>query len=293
MSSGARGSGDARLEPQTLRPLLDTRWLARQYRWLERTDSTNRVATEWAAEGAAQGATVVAEAQDAGRGRLGRSFFSPASRNLYTSIVLRRGLEPTLVFAAAIAVARTAAQVLGDAGRVQIKWPNDVLLDGKKSAGILVESSGAEGARSAVLGIGVNLNVRREEFPVEFRDRATSLAVCAGHEVDRARFTARLYGTLESTLDRHQHGGFEAIRSDFEAFFRMKGRWVRVREATASLLRSERTQGEALQGRVIGVASDGALRIEGNDGSEERVLAGDVTIARETPADIPDVETPA
>ena len=65
MSSGARGSGDARLEPQTLRPLLDTRWLARQYRWLERTDSTNRVATEWAAEGAAQGATVVAEAQDA------------------------------------------------------------------------------------------------------------------------------------------------------------------------------------------------------------------------------------
>lgn len=279
MKRGEGAGPEDRLHPQALLPRLETRWLAHPYRWLEQTDSTNRVAAEWAAEGAPHGATVVAEAQQAGRGRLGRSFFSPPYRNLYTSIVLRTGLQPTLVFAAAIAVARAAAETLGAPDLVQIKWPNDVLLGGLKSAGILVESSGNALDRSAVLGIGVNLNVARDEFPLEFRERATSLAACAGHGIDRVGFAARLYGTLESALDRHEQGGFEAIRGDFEAFFRMQGHRVRVDEVTAT---AEAAQGEGTEGRVLGVARDGALRIALDDGSEERVLAGDVTIAKET-----------
>jgi BirA family biotin operon repressor/biotin-[acetyl-CoA-carboxylase] ligase len=265
-----------------LLPLLQTRWLARPYRWLERTDSTNRDAAEWAAEGAPHGATVVAEAQNAGRGRLGRSFFSPPYRNLYTSIVLRGALQPSVVFAAAVAVARSAAEVLEDSDAVQIKWPNDVLVGELKTAGILVESSGSVESRVAVLGIGVNLNIAREEFPMEFRDRATSLAAFGGREIDRAGFTARLYGTLEGTLERHERGGFEAIRGDFEAFFRMTGQRVRVHEVAPDPPDGT-AQGEGTEGRVVGVASDGALRIARDDGSEERVLAGDVTIAKERP----------
>ncbi len=272
-------SGD-RLDPQSLLPLLETRWLARRYRWLERTDSTNRVAAEWAAEGAPHGAVVVAEAQDAGRGRLGRSFFSPPYRNLYTSIVLRDGLRPSVVFAAAIAVARTAAEVVQDPDAVQIKWPNDVLVGERKTAGILVESSGAGDLRAAVLGIGVNLNVAPDEFPEEFRERATSLAAFTGSKIDRAGFTARLYGTLEETLERHERGGFEAIRGDFEAFFRMLGRRVRVQEVVPGASGRD-TRDAGCEGRVLGVATDGALRIERDDGLEERVLAGDVTLSKE------------
>lgn len=276
--SGDTNVQDVGLVPDVLRPRLDTAWVARAYRWLEHTDSTNRVATDWAAQGAPHGATVVAEAQDAGRGRLGRSFFSPAYRNLYTTIVLRRGIEPTLSFAAGVGVAQATAQVLGARATVELKWPNDLLVDGRKAAGILVESSGAGAERVAVLGIGVNLNVDPAEFPEEFRDRATSLAASAGHPLDRAGFAATLYGTLENALDRHERGGFEAIRSEFETFFRMRGRRVGVHEVTAG------AGAQGVEGRVLGVASDGALRLERDDGSEERVLAGDVTIAKETPA---------
>ncbi len=276
--SDAEGPRVPGLEPDALLARLDTAWVARAYRWLERTDSTNRVAAEWADEGAPHGAAVVAETQDAGRGRLGRSFFSPAYRNLYTSIVLRRGLEPTLAFAAGVAVARAAAETLGDRAAIELKWPNDLLVGGRKAAGILVESSGSRGSRVAVLGIGVNLNVDPEEFPQEFRDRATSLAACAGHPIDRTGFAVALYGTLENALERHERGGFEAIRDEFEAFFRMRGRRVGVHEVTSG------AGAQGVEGRVLGVASDGALRIERDDGAEERVLAGDVTIAKETPA---------
>ena len=199
--------GNARIDRDALAPALDTRWLAQNFRWLESTDSTNRVAAEWARDGAPHGATVVAEGQQAGRGRLGRSFFSPAYRNLYTSIVLRGAPQPTIVFAAAIAVAQTAAETLGDREAVEIKWPNDVLLGGLKTAGILVEGQVAGGERVAILGIGVNLNIAREEFPEEFRARATSLGAARGAPIDRAGFAARLYGILETVLDRHEQGG--------------------------------------------------------------------------------------
>lgn len=261
---------------------LATRWLARHYRWLEETDSTNRVALEWAAAGAPHGATVVAEAQNAGRGRLGRSFYSPPRSNLYSSTVLdlpsNTALAPTLVFAAAIAVAQSVEEEL-ETPEVEIKWPNDVLIRGLKTSGILVESAATSPAGRApkrvVLGIGVNLNIDPSHFPDEFRERATSVAAERGRPVDRAGFAARLYGTLEAALERHERGGFEALRADFMARFRMVGRRVRVSDATG-----QPRGGEISQGIVLGVDPDGALRLARDDGSEERVLAGDVTLAK-------------
>ena len=265
-----------RLYPEEVQPRLHTRWLAREYRWLANTDSTNRVASELAREGAAHGTTVVAEAQTAGRGRLGRSFFSPAHLNLYTSIVLRPALDtaraPTAILAAAVAVAEAVAAEVGDPEAVEIKWPNDVLLGGRKTSGILMEL-GAEATRVRflVLGIGVNLNVARSAFPPEFRELATSLSEHAGRAVDRVGFAARLYDTLEAVLDRHAESGFEAVRPSFEARFRMRGRRVRVLDVG----------GTALDGIALGVDGDGALLVDRGDGRRERVVAGDVTIAKE------------
>ncbi|MCU0274793.1 MAG: biotin--[acetyl-CoA-carboxylase] ligase, partial [Acidimicrobiales bacterium] len=222
----------------------------------------------------------------AGRGRLGRAFFSPPHLNLYTSLVLRPDLTlpeaPTLPLAAAVAVAEAVAAWLGDADAVEIKWPNDVLLGGLKTSGILMEL-GAEGARVAfvVLGIGVNLNVERERFPDEFRALATSLRSHAGREVDRLSFVARLYHGLEDVLEAHAEGGFPAIRPRFEARFRMPGRRIRISDGTS-----------VVAGTCRGLDDDGALLVErdageagpGTDregGRLVRALAGDVTVLKE------------
>ena len=276
-SSGAPPGGAARLVA-AIQGQLGTRWLARELYGLDQTDSTNRVASELAAEGAAHGTTVLAESQSQGRGRHGRSFFSPPGRNLYTSVILRPEggrIAPTSVLAAGVAVARTAADWLGDPARVSIKWPNDVLLDGRKTSGILMEGSNAGVGAVAVLGIGVNLNVERDELPEEFRSRATSVATACGNPVDRGDFAARLYGTLERVLDLHDQQGFEGIRGEFETFFRMVGQQLRVADLDG------RPQAE---GTALGVGSDGALRLRGPDGQERRVLAGDVTVVKEEPA---------
>ncbi len=267
-----------RLYPEEIQAGLETRWLGRKIHYFESTDSTNRVALELARNGADHGTAVVAEGQTAGRGRLGRSFFSPPHLNLYTSVVLRPRLSiaaaPTTVLAAAVSVAEAVAETLGDRDAVEIKWPNDVLLGGLKTSGILMEL-GAEAARVdfLVLGIGVNLNVDAQSFPAEFRERATSLSSHLGRAIDRVAFTQCLFTQLERTLDECAEGTFDAVRPRFEAFFRMPGRRVRIQEI----------DGSSLDGTALGIDEDGALRVERTDGTETRVVAGDVTFEKESP----------
>jgi BirA family biotin operon repressor/biotin-[acetyl-CoA-carboxylase] ligase len=282
-----------RLYAEEVQQGLRTAWLGREIQYFDQIDSTNRVASELAIGGAPHGLAVIAEQQSSGRGRLGRSFFSPGYRNLYTSIVLRPELTvaqaPTLILSAAVAVADAIAVTLAPSGTapagtelarpspvegIEIKWPNDVLLGGLKTSGILMEMS-AEGARvaHAVLGIGVNLNVERREFPPEFRQRATSLRAhrqpTGGGAIDRVAFTRCLYGILEDVLDVHASRGFAGLRSRFDGYFRMAGRTIEVTGMDDS----------RLAGTARGIADDGALEVERADGRIERVLAGDVTLA--------------
>jgi BirA family biotin operon repressor/biotin-[acetyl-CoA-carboxylase] ligase len=277
---GAAGDGyrlvaaPDRLYPEELADGLATRWLARRIEWLDTTDSTNRVAHDLARAGAAHGTAVVAEGQTAGRGRQGRSFFSPPYLNLYTSLVLRPELTladaPTAILAAGVAVAESVADEVGDAAAVELKWPNDVLLGGRKTSGILMELV-AEATRVGylVLGIGVNLNVPRESFPAEFAATATSLRSYLGRPVARAAFARRLYGTLEGVLELHAAGGFAALRARFDRYYRMAGRRITVSEPG----------GAGFPGVALEPDSDGALRVRRDDGAVVRVLAGDVTLS--------------
>lgn len=277
-----RGAPD-RLYPEEIANGLATGWIAREVEHFEETDSTNRVATERALAGVAAGYAVVAEAQTAGRGRLGRRFYSPAHSNLYTSIVLRPEVDlataPTLIPTAAIAVADAISEELGDDRAVEIKWPNDVLIGGLKTSGILMELQ-AEATRvgHAILGIGVNLNVDRETFPDDFRSLATSLHSHSGRRIDRIRFAQRLYSILERRLDEHARGGFAALRSRYEEYFAMVGRRVRVLDGRSD------GSGDAVAGTVVGIDDEGALWIERANGGRTRVIAGDVTLAKENAA---------
>jgi len=220
------------------------------------------------------GTTIIAEGQTEGRGRLGRNFFSPSFQNLYTSIVLRPKLTaeaaPSVVLSCATAVAEAIASELPNPDEVSIKWPNDVLLAGKKTSGILLEMR-TEGAQVAwlILGIGINLNMPRQDFPEDFRANATSLSSHLGRRIARVPFTRQLFETLEEVLEIHAAGGFEAVRPRFDARFPMLGKRVTVREFA----------GQPYSGHVLGIDTDGALRLARENGELARVLAGDVTLA--------------
>jgi BirA family biotin operon repressor/biotin-[acetyl-CoA-carboxylase] ligase len=236
-------------------------------------DSTNRVADALARAGAPEGTLVVADAQSAGRGRLGRSWFSPPGKSVFLSLVLRPEIRAeaahSYVFAAAVAVADAAAAWLPPTVRVEIKWPNDVLLDGRKASGINLPAQ-LEGDRVAwlVLGIGVNVNLAVDDFPPELRAIATSLAIAGGRPLDRVAFAEALLGRLEDLLDLLRAQGFGPVLDLYRAYFRMRG--SRVRVGGPGIARE-------IEGIADGLAEDGALVVSTRAGLE-RILAGDVQL---------------
>jgi BirA family biotin operon repressor/biotin-[acetyl-CoA-carboxylase] ligase len=256
-----------RLDASEVTPHCTGRW--RRIVWFAETDSTQRVARDLARGGAEEGTVVVAEAQTAGRGRLGRSWHSPSGVNVYASIVLRPPLPPARVpqlalvagLAVAEAVERTASV------RAQLKWPNDVIVDDRKLAGILTEMDAeVERVQHVVVGIGINVNV--DAFPDELRDRATSLRHATGAPVARAPLLAALLAALEARYDRFVEGGFAPLRGPWQARSWLDGKEVRVAAPEGQLT-----------GRVLGLDDDGALRIAAADGTVQRVVAGEVTLS--------------
>jgi BirA family transcriptional regulator, biotin operon repressor / biotin---[acetyl-CoA-carboxylase] ligase len=268
-SDGYRLAGvPDRLGPAELAPHFTGSW--RDVHYLDETDSTQRVARDLARAGAPEGTTVIAERQTAGRGRLGRQWHSPAGLNLYCSIVLRPPLPPVAVpRVALVAGAAVAAAVAETTGRAPaIKWPNDVLVDGRKVAGILTEMDAeVERVHHVICGIGVNLNAPRRAFPRELRDKAGSLLTVTGQRVDRAAFAARLLAALEARYGRFLTAGFEAVRAEWESWSCLTGTEVSVA-----------TPDGDTTGRVVGLDADGALEVERPDGSIARIVAGEVTL---------------
>lgn len=231
-------------------------------------DSTNLLAAELARGGAEEGTTVLAEQQTAGRGRLGRSWVSPARLNLYCSVVLRPAIPPLevprLTLVAGVAVAEAILSTAAVPAR--IKWPNDVLIDGRKVAGVLTElEAEADRVRFVVVGIGVNLNATAGDFPPELRDKATSLALASGAPVDRVAFTARLLSALDGAYELFLRGGFAALRHRYEKLHSLTGREVTVDGKPP------------LTGTVRGVDDAGALLVE-SWGEVQRVVSGEVTL---------------
>jgi BirA family biotin operon repressor/biotin-[acetyl-CoA-carboxylase] ligase len=259
-----------RLGPLELRPLLATRDLGHALHCHETLPSTNDLAKELAEAGAAHGEVVVAEAQTAGRGRRGRAWASPSRKNLYLSVVLRPDLPPQRATELTLLASVALCEAVREAGvEAEIKWPNDVLVGGRKVGGILTEMAAEpDRVQWVVLGLGVNLNAAEEDLPPELRDQATSLAAARGAAVPRALFAAALLARLEAWLDRHAAEGFAPVREAWRALSGTLGRQVRV------------VTGE---GELVGVAEDvdetGALLLRGAAGVE-RVIAGDVHVLR-------------
>ncbi|HEX5706104.1 MAG TPA: biotin--[acetyl-CoA-carboxylase] ligase [Pyrinomonadaceae bacterium] len=231
--------------------------------------STNTEAARQAAAGAREGLCVVASEQTAGRGRQGRAWVSPPGAGLYFSTVLRPRLDasawPLLTLAAALAASDALRETC--ALETDIKWPNDLLADGRKVCGILAETvEGAGGGRACVVGIGINL--RADALPPELRVAATSVEELTGARPKYDELLESLVGALAARYARLQGegGAQETLREWCARSSYAEGRRVRVSLGA-----------ESFEGTTRGLEADGALRVETMEGDLRVVRAGDVT----------------
>ncbi len=254
-----------RITPLELAPLLTTRDIGRLIHYRDSVTSTNAVAFRMATDGASHGEVVIAEEQTEGKGRRGRSWISPAGLNLYFSVILRPDLPPQRAPEITLVAAVAAAEALRGLGApAGIKWPNDLMIGGKKVGGILTElSSDPDRIHFAILGMGFNLNAPASQYPAEIAEKATSR---------RAQFAVDLWARLEMWLELHADDGFAKIREAWRQLCVTLGEEVAVR-----------TGDEQVVGKAEDIDETGALVILTADRGKQRVLAGDVEQVRRRP----------
>lgn len=233
----------------------------------ETTGSTNDDAMELGRQGAEEGTTVIAEEQTRGRGRLGRQWVSPPEKNVYLSVILRppipARLAPQLGIVAGVGLVEAIRNWVPEAA---LKWPNDVLIAGRKVAGILVEMvAKGDDVDFAVVGIGVNGNMRIEEFPPELRDTAGSLAIALGRDVDRTELALAVLQHLEAEYETYLQHGFAPVRIRWLDRAAIVGKEIAVRHGN-----------DEVRGVALGISDDGTLELRRADGQLVEILSGDV-----------------
>lgn len=260
------------LLPAEIRRGLNTRVLGREIHHFHRVTSTQEVARELAARGAPAGTVVVAEAQTAGRGRRGRGWVSPPGAGVWLSVILRPDLSPAQVPLLTLAAGVAAVRAIGEAAGVApgLKWPNDLLIRGRKLGGILAEMAGQpEGVGYVILGVGINVGVSPDQLPPELVKRTTSLRRVAGRELSRVDLCRRLLASLEAVCDQLAAGESAAVLDAWRRASVTLGRRVSVV-----------LPGEIVTGRALDVTPDGGLVLALPGGGTRVFLAGEVSLRR-------------
>ncbi len=258
------------LLPSEIQIGLDTQIIGKTMKYFPSVDSTNHVAKALAYHGAAEGTIVVAEEQDSGKGRLDRNFYSPRGKGIWFSVILRPKFLPhdapkfTLMSAVAVAEAMARFNL-----KAQIKWPNDIMFDGRKLVGVLTEMTG-ELARITymVIGIGINVNMSREDFPEELQDVAASLSEMSGEILSRVEIFRVVLEEFDKLYLEVDEEGFNKVIERWKKYNVTLGKNVRVISAG---------DGENFTGKAIDLDADGALVVETAQG-QRTVYAGDVSI---------------
>jgi BirA family biotin operon repressor/biotin-[acetyl-CoA-carboxylase] ligase len=266
------GAPDVLHADDLLSRLGKTKVIGRDIRVFEETTSTNDVIEKLARDGVKEGVVVFAESQTRGRGRLGRKWTSPAKRGLWFSILLRPDLRPQdatrLTVASATALRRAIAAQTGL--KPEIKWPNDILIHGKKVAGILTELSGElDHVKYVVLGIGIDVNLSQGDFPADLRKVATSLKAELGKPVSRPELAVAILLELDHDYARIAAGQFAVVADEWEEHGTTIGHEVIIR-----------TGDRRIRGRAESLDEDGALLLRTEHGHLERIIGGDVTLEK-------------
>ena len=238
--------------------------------FFERVGSTNDIALQLARGGAPEGELVIADEQTKGRGRMGRRWHSPKGMNLYFSFILRPPLPPSHVPLITLMASLALAEAMEGVAEVrpQIKWPNDLLLGGKKVAGILTEADAQmDLVKFVIVGVGVNVNMRREEMPGELRSFSTSLLLERGEEVNRLTLLLAFLKDFDKWYRTFVRGEREEVLRKWEERSAVRGRRVEVVFLD-----------EEIRGVAQGLDRDGALLVRTEEGEMRRVVAGDLKV---------------
>ncbi|MDI3280197.1 MAG: biotin--[acetyl-CoA-carboxylase] ligase [Bacillota bacterium] len=262
--------------PGEIKAGLSTAVLGRRVEYRVKVTSTNTLARQLAEEGAEEGTVVLAEEQTAGRGRRGSTWFSPPRQGIWLSVLLRPQLSPLwapyFTMAAALAALRAVQQAAGPEVPAGIKWPNDLLLRGRKVGGVLCEvAAEPDLLRYVVAGIGINVRQAEEDFPPALRAHSTSLFRETGRLCLRAPVIRQLLRELEDLYLRLKQGRQEEVRALYSSHCLTLGQEVEVRREGGA---------EPLSGRAEAIGSDGALLIRTAEGRSLPVYAGEVSLRR-------------
>jgi len=247
---------------------LETETFGRTIHYFDEVDSTNTMAHTLVKQGAAEGTLVIAEKQTAGRGRMGRAWHSPKGKGLWMSLILKPRIPlqftPHLTLLVAVALCRSIRQATQlSAG---IKWPNDLLIDGKKISGILLESSADdENLQHVIAGVGIGVNLRPEDYPEELQSVATSLAIEAGREIDRKELLKQFMLELETMYKLYHEQGFAPV----------KALWEALSVSLHTQVRTQSPQG-LKSGFAVGIDDSGALIVRQEDGTLTKWYSGTI-----------------
>ena len=241
---------------------------------LDRVDSTNSEAERQLAAGSPVPLVILARQQTEGRGRRGRTWHSPAAGNLYCTFVFRPKLEPARLQDFTLWMGLNICELVTNFCRVDpgLKWPNDLLLSGRKAGGMLTEARvDADQIRDLVFGLGLNLNGRAADLPRDLQRTATSLAEATGAPVDLNRFAAALIGRVLTAYGQFVEGDY---RDKFAALWK---RYDVLRGQPVSVVQGTRT----VAGTATGIDDEGSLIVRLNSGRSERFRAGEVTLGKD------------
>ena len=253
-----------------IRHFLSTKILGRKIHSYQSIGSTNSTAWDLAEQGAPEGTLVVADRQTAGRGRLGRSWHSPPRVGLWFSLVLRPEVQPSQAPGLSLLTALALAQTMQSNCRIEakIKWPNDCQIAGKKVAGILTElSSELDRVNFVIVGVGLNVNQTKSDFPSGLKSKATSLAIESKHKCHRAEILALFLKEFEHFYLQFKKSGIGPFIKEIERRMALLGQKVKLAVGK-----------DLVTGKVAGLAQDGALLLETKSGSY-RAISGEVGAA--------------
>lgn len=246
-----------------------TKWAGQSLHVYPVTDSTNIQEKQLGETGALHGTLVVADKQNAGRGRRGRSWESPQGCSIYMSILLRPDFMPDKAPMLTLVMAYSVEKALKNCTglNVQIKWPNDLIINGKKVVGILTEmSTEIDYINHVVIGVGINVNM--ESFPMEIEEKATSLRIEAGCMIQRSQIIAEIMRQFEQDYEKFlETEDLSWLKDDYNTCLVNRGRDVVIHGAEGSY-----------GAQALGINDTGELLVRREDGSEEAVYAGEVSV---------------
>lgn len=252
---------------------LKTKLLGQHIHYEETVESTQKVALQLAYDNASEGTIVVAEEQLAGRGRLARKWESPKHTGIWMSVILRPKIPilkaPQLTLITAVA----AVQAIEHTARItaNIKWPNDILVNGRKIAGILTElQAEADQISSIIIGIGINVNQTKADFPEELRSIATSIAIEKQGNMKRAELIRAFLYELENLYFLYLEEGFHPIKIMWESYADSIGKQITARTLTSTI-----------NGLALGITDDGVLKLRDDTGEIHHIYSADIHVLEE------------